>query len=160
NLRRSLVPIALLGMLLFAWVYSHSPVFWTLAVVSILLLNSLISFFWEVWQKPKDVHMLSHLVLSFRFSLQHFAHQLFLLITVPYEAYVYAGAIWRTNWRMIISHRHLLQWDPSHQQIKKGNRNLFQTYVAMWFPVLLAIGVFEWLQYRHADGIGVSLPFL
>jgi hypothetical protein len=30
----------------------------------------------------------------------------------------------------------------------------------MWFPVLLSIGVFEWLQYIQAGGMGVSLPFL
>jgi cyclic beta-1,2-glucan synthetase len=159
NLRRSLVPLALLGMLIFGWRYSHAPVFWTLAVLSILLLNSLISYFWEVWQKPEDVHMLPHVILSFQFTLQQFAHQLFLLISIPYEAFVYVGAIWRTNWRMIISHRHLLQWDPSHQRTS-GNRNLFQTYLFMWFPVLLSIGVFEWLQYARADGMGVSLPFL
>ena len=77
-MRRSLVPIALLAMLLFGWMYSHSPVFWTLAVLSILLLNSLISFFWEIWQKPEDVHVLSHIVMSFQFYVQHFANQLFL----------------------------------------------------------------------------------
>jgi cyclic beta-1,2-glucan synthetase len=160
NIRRSLVPIALMAMLLFGWIYSHAPVFWTLAVLSILLLNSVISFFWEVWQKPEDVHMIQHLLMSFQFTIQHFAHQLFLLITIPYEASVYADAIWRTNWRMIVSHRHLLQWNPSQNLTGRSNKNLFQTYTSMWFPVLLAIGVFEWLQYKHSDGMGVSLPFL
>jgi cyclic beta-1,2-glucan synthetase len=160
NLRRSLVPLALLAMLLFGWIYSHSPVFWTLAVLSILLLNSIISFFWEVWQKPEDVHMLPHIVTSFQFTVQHFAHQLFLLITIPYEAFVYADAIWRTNWRMIVSHRHLLQWSPSQNLMSRSNKNLFQTYITMWFPVLLAVGVFEWLQYKQSDGMGISIPFL
>jgi cyclic beta-1,2-glucan synthetase len=160
NLRRSIVPIALLGMLLFGWIYSHSPFFWTAAVLSILLLSSLISFFWEVWQKPDDVHMLPHLVMSFRFTLQHFAHQLFLLITIPYEAIVYADAIWRTNWRLLISHRHLLQWNPTQNVVSRTNKNLFQTYLSMWFPVLLAIAVFEWMQFKQTDGMGVSLPFL
>ncbi len=160
NIRRSLLPLALLAMLLFGWIYSHSPVFWTLAVLSILLLNSVISFFWEIWQKPEDVHTLPHIVMSFHYTIQHFLGQLFLLITIPYEAFVYAGAIWRTNWRMIISHRHLLQWNPSQNLMGRTNKNLFQTYIEMWFPVLLAIGVFEWLQYKQSEGIGISLPFL
>jgi cyclic beta-1,2-glucan synthetase len=160
NIRRSLVPIALMAMLLFGWIYSHSPVFWTLAVLTILLLNSLISFFWEVWQKPEDVGMLPHLIMSFQFTLQHFAHQLFLLITMPYEAFVYADAIWRTNWRMIVGHRRLLQWNPSQNLLNRGNKNLFQTYITMWFPVLLAVAVFEWMQYMQADGMAISLPFL
>ncbi|HEY8733136.1 MAG TPA: glucoamylase family protein, partial [Puia sp.] len=160
NLRRSLVPIALLAMLLFGWMYSHSPVFWTLAVLSILLLNSLISFFWEIWQKPDDVRVLSHIMISLQFSVHHFGNQLFLLMTIPYEAFVYVDSIWRTNWRMLVSHRHLLQWNPSQNLLNRGNKNLFHTYLSMWFPVLLAIGVFEWMQYIQAAGMGISLPFL
>jgi cyclic beta-1,2-glucan synthetase len=160
NLRRSLVPIALMGMLLFGWVYSHSPVFWTLAVLTVALLTSMISFLWEIWQKPEDVHILQHVVVSFRFSLQNFALQILLLVTIPYEAFVYLDAIWRTNWRMIISHRHLLQWNPSQNLVSRSNKNLFQTYAFMWFPVALALGVYFWMHYEHASGIIISLPFL
>jgi cyclic beta-1,2-glucan synthetase len=160
NLRRSLVPIALLCMILFGWVYSRSPVFWTLAVLTILLLNSLINFFWEVWQKPEDVHILKHVVTSFRFTLKNFALQLFLLITIPYEAFVYGDAIWRTNWRMLISHRHLLQWNPTQNLMNRKNKNLFKTYVSMWFPVVLALGVYIWMHFEHSAGMITSLPFL
>ena len=160
NLRRSLVPIALLCMLLFGWVYSHSPVFWTLAVLTVVLLNALISFLWEIWQKPEDVHMLQHVAASFRFTLQNFELQIFLLITIPYEAFVYADAIWRTNWRMIVSHRHLLQWNPSQDLNNRSNKTLFQNYIVMWFPVVLALGVYVWMHLEHADGIIISIPFL
>jgi cyclic beta-1,2-glucan synthetase len=160
NLRRSLVPIALLCMLLFGWVYSHSPVFWTLAVLTIMLLNSIISFLWEIWQKPEDVHMLQHIITSLRFTLRHFALQIFLLITIPYEAFIYAGAIWRTNWRMLISHRHLLQWDPIQNLKSHKNQNLFRTYVSMWFPVLLSLGVYVWMHFEQSGGMIISIPFL
>jgi cyclic beta-1,2-glucan synthetase len=160
NLRRSLVPVALLSMLLFGWIFSHSPVFWTMAVLSVIMLSSFISFFWEVWQKPDDIKLFSHVLTSFRFSVQQFAHQIFLLLTIPYEAIVYVHAIWTTNWRLLISHRRLLQWNPSQHAVKKSNKNLLQTYITMWFPVLLSLGVFYWMQYVHADGMGISLPFL
>ncbi len=160
NLRRSLVPAALLTMLLFAWTYSHSPVFWTLAVMSVLMLNSLINFFWEVWQKPDDIKIVPHVVMSFRFSVQQFFNQLFQLITIPYEAFIYTHAVFKTNWRLLISHRHLLQWNPSQHLVKRTSRNLFRTYLSMWFPVLFSMLVFEWMQYKHADGLGISLPFL
>ncbi len=160
NLRRSLVPLALLAMLLFGWISSHSPVFWTLAVLTILLLNSFIGFFWEIWQKPEDVHLWPHFAMSFRYTAQNFLNQLFLLITIPYEAFIYLGAIWRTNWRLLISHRRLLQWNPSQTVLKRSNMNLFQSYLYMWFPVVLAVGVFEWMQYKQSEGMAVSVPFL
>jgi cellobiose phosphorylase len=160
NLRRSLVPLALLVMLLFGWMYSSSPVFWTLAVTSIIFLNSIISFFWEIWQKPEDVRFLPHVVMSIRYTIQHFNNQLFLLISIPYEAIVYADAIWRTNWRLLISHHRLLQWNPSVNELKQRTNTLFESYLRMWFPVLLSIAAFIWMQYIHADGIAISLPFL
>jgi hypothetical protein len=43
---------------------------------------------------------------------------------------------------------------------KPVKQNLIQTYLEFWFPVLLAIGVFEWMQFRQSDGMGISLPFL
>jgi cyclic beta-1,2-glucan synthetase len=160
NLRRSIVPVSLLGMLLFGWIYSHSPVFWTLAVLTILMLNPVIHFFWEIWNKPEDVKLLPHIQLSFSFSAQAFAHQLFLLLTIPYEAIVYADAIWKTNWRLLVSHRHLLQWNPAQHVMGSTNKNLFRTYLSMWFPVLLALVVFEWMRYTAAEGMGISIPFL
>src|SRR5450432_2455741 len=147
-------------MLLFGWIFSHAPFFWTLSVLTILLLNSVISFFWEIWQKPGDVGFLPHILMSFQYTIQHFANQLFILITLPYEAFVYGGAILRTNWRLLISHRKLLQWNPSQNVINRTGSNLFQSYVSMWFPVLLSISVFEWMQYKQTAGMGVSLPFL
>ena len=160
NLRRSLVPLALLVMLLFGWMYARSPVFWTLAVLSIVFLNSIISFFWEIWQKPEDVRFLPHVIMSIRYTIQHFTNQIFLLISIPYEAIVYADAIWRTNWRLLISHRRLLQWNPSVNELKQKTNTLFESYLRMWFPVVLSIAAFVWMQYIHADGIGISLPFL
>jgi cyclic beta-1,2-glucan synthetase len=160
NLRRSLVPIALLAMLLFGWMYSHSPVFWTMAVLTILLLNSFIHFFWEIWQKPDDVHFHSHIVMSFNYTVQHFANQLFLLITIPYESIVSLDAICRTNWRLLLSHRKLLQWNPSLNDGKRKNNSLVQSYSFMWFPVFLAIVTFIWIQYKQMPGMGISLPFL
>ena len=160
NLRRSLVPVSLLSMLLFGWIYSHSPLFWTLSVLTIFFLSSMISFFWEIWHKQDDVGFLPHIVMSINYTLQHFTNQLFILITLPYEVIVYADAIWRTNWRLLVSHRRLLQWNPSQNVLKAKNNNLLQSYLSMWFPVLFAIAVFEWMNYLHADGMGVGLPFL
>jgi len=160
NIRRSLVPLALLGMLIYGWVVSHSPLLWSAAVVTILLLNAMILFLWELRRKPEDIRLDQHIYLSLKFSIRQFANQLLLLITIPYEAFLYADAIWRTNWRMLISHRHLLQWNPSQNLINRGNKSLGGTYAMMWFPVVLAIGVFGWMQYRHPAGLAISLPFL
>ena len=160
NLRRSLVPIALLAMLLFGWAYSHSPLFWTIAVLSVIILNELTSLFWEIWQKPEDVKLMTHVLMSIRFSILQFTHQLFLLVTLPYEAIVHLDAIWKTNWRLLVSHRRLLQWNPTQHHGHGQDSTLLQSYLTMWFPVLLSVISFEWMRQIRADGLAISLPFL
>jgi cyclic beta-1,2-glucan synthetase len=160
NLRRSFVPIALLSMLLFGWIYSHSPFFWTITVLFIMFLSSFVNFFWEIWQKPDDVHLIPHVVLTFQFALQHFAQQLFSLLTLPFEAFVSFAAIFRTNWRMLVSHHHLLQWNPSQHLAKRDNKSISQFYGYMWFPPFLAITVYFWMHYEKSAGIEISILFL
>ncbi len=150
NLRRSLVPVSLFIMLLFGWMYSDSPMFWTVSIVVILLLPSMVSFFWELWQKPEDMHMLPHMIISIRFTIHHFAQQILQILTLPYEASLNADAIFRTNWRILISHRKLLKWNPSNNLLKRENKSFFGSYLSMWFPPVVALIVFAWMSYWEA----------
>ncbi|HEY4154751.1 MAG TPA: cyclic beta 1-2 glucan synthetase, partial [Puia sp.] len=160
NLRRSLVPICLLLMLLFGWLFSGSPMFWTISVLVILILPSMVSLFWEIWRKPQDVHMLPHLVISFRYSVHHFTQQVLTLLTLPFEALLNADAIFKTNWRILISHRKQLKWEPSNNLLQRENETILSSYISMWFPPVLAALVFGWMSYENTPGIEVSLPFL
>ena len=68
---------------------------------------------WQLINKPEDITITSHFIevgVSVRDFLIRF---IFGLAVLPYEAYKNTDAIVRTNWRMIISHRKLLQWTPS-----------------------------------------------
>lgn len=160
NLRRSLVPLALLFMLLFGWMYSGAPMFWTISVLLILILPSMVSFFWEIWKKPEDVHTLPHLVVSLRYTANHFIQQILTLLTLPYEAALNLDAIFRTNWRVLISHRHQLKWQPSNNLLNRDNETFFSSYLSMWFPPVLALFVFGWMSYGETTGIEITLPFL
>ena len=55
NLRRSLAPAALTLLLLLGWTVLPSPWFWTMAVLGIILVPSLIVSALDVLQKPGDV---------------------------------------------------------------------------------------------------------
>ncbi|MFI5124264.1 MAG: GH36-type glycosyl hydrolase domain-containing protein [Chitinophagales bacterium] len=160
NLRRSLVPVSLLFMLLYGWVYSGSPMFWTISVLIILILPSLVSFFWEIWRKPADMHMLPHLIVSTRFTIHHFTQQILTLLTLPYEAFLNLDAIFRTNWRILISHRKLLKWNPSNTLLNAENKNFFGSFFSMWVPSVVSLLIFGWMSYRNTSGMEITLPFL
>lgn len=160
NLRRSLVPVALLFMFLFGWLCSDSPMFWTISVLVILVLPSVISFFWEVWRKPEDVHMLPHLIISTRFTIHHFIQQILAILTLPYEVMLNLDAIARTNWRILISHRRLLKWNPSNNLLNSENKTFLGSFLTMWFPPVLSVLIFAWMSYRNSAALELTLPFL
>ncbi|MBS1597734.1 MAG: cyclic beta 1-2 glucan synthetase [Bacteroidetes bacterium] len=160
NLRRSLVPISLLLLLLFGWAMSPSPSFWTNAIVTIIILPSVITFFWEIWQKPDDILFLQHTVLTLRFSSHQFIGHLLTLAALPYEALLNLDAIFRTNWRMLVSHKKLLQWNPSRSVLNAGSKSLVANYRAMLFAPFLAAIVFVYLTYYIPINLIVAVPVI
>ncbi len=157
NLRRSLVPLSLLALLVFGLGISPAPWFWTLAVIFIMLLPSVISFVWELCIKPPDVIFSQHLDFSLKTAKDHFYQFLVELITLPYEVYLNAHAITLTLWRMFISGKHLLQWNPYYQQKQK---NIFRFYVKMWFAPFFSAVIFIYLSFYSPLTLVFVLPLL
>ena len=150
NLRRSLLPLALFLLLLCGWTVLPFPWFWTLAVSAILLLPALLSATWQFLNKPPYLDYRSHLSevgQAIRDALFRFV---FGLVVLPYEALVYTNAIFRTNWRMIVSHKRLLQWSSSAAVSRGIRNNVWLTYRAMWICPLAAIAVTGYLGYADS----------
>ena len=110
NLRRSLVPAALTLLLLSGWTVLPSAWFWTLSVLGIILIPSLIASLLEVLQKPDDVLLSQHLAANLHSAGRRFAQAAFTLVCLPYEAFFSLDAIVRTGWRMLVTHKRLLEW--------------------------------------------------
>jgi hypothetical protein len=72
NLRRSLVPIAILFLLLYGWGLSSYPMFWTTTIMVIILLPAVISLIWELFSKPPDVIFSQHLIYSVKSATNQF----------------------------------------------------------------------------------------
>jgi cyclic beta-1,2-glucan synthetase len=160
NLRRSLVPVSLFLLMIFGWVFSPSPLFWTTSIAFILLLPTGIHFFWEIWRKPEDMKLVHHAILSLRISSYPLYEQVLAILALPYEAGMNVDAIFRTNWRMLISHRKLLQWNPSGNLLNGGGRNLLWSYAGMWFSPVSAIGLFIFLSHRVPWSLVAAVPLL
>ncbi len=160
NLRRSLVPICVLLILMYAWLFSPSAWFWTLIVTAVIILPSIISLAGQILVKPKDEVWRQHIIFSIRTSVNHFIQHIVTLICLPYEAYMNADAIVRTLWRVYFSGRNLLQWNPFGKAGKNRYGNIGGEYVRMWFPVLLSVFLFIYLLLYNPVAFAVSLPFL
>ncbi|MEO8810386.1 MAG: glucoamylase family protein [Rhodanobacter sp.] len=139
NLRRSLVPPAVLGLLVIGWLMLSPVLSWTVAVLSMVLVPPLLSALLELVQKPKDVQLDQHLRAGFMAGLQHFARMALGLAWLPHEALYHLDAIVRTLWRMAISHRHLLQWQTSSDVERRSTNASAALWRQMWLGPALAV---------------------
>lgn len=159
NLRRSVTPLALTALLLMGWFILPFTWFWTAVVTVIILLPLMTAAAWQLINKPEDISVTAHFIevgISIRNFLIRF---IFGLAVLPYEAYKNLDAIARTNWRMIFSHKKLLQWTPSAVSQVSSNR-LVSSYAAMWFTPFLSIVITPLLAYFDAAALYIAGPIL
>ncbi len=160
NIRRSLIPLALTAFMLLAWLVSRDTLVWTIIVSSIILFPLLLSSLWDVFRKPKHVRLVNHLVnAAGNFKLAGIK-TVFMLICLPYEAYLNLKAVLLTLWRMLVSRKKLLEWSPSTLVAKAHERSLLASYVKMWFESLLALSVLVFLMVTSPSKLPVALPVL
>ncbi|MFI4952687.1 MAG: GH36-type glycosyl hydrolase domain-containing protein, partial [Burkholderiales bacterium] len=160
NLRRSLVPSALLMLLLLGWTVLAPAWWWTLATVGILLVPSLIAPLLDLLGKPDEVPIAQHLVFTSRLTARRAAQLAFSLACLPYEAYFSAGAILRTHWRMLVTRRRLLEWTPSSEQDSGDSTTFAASFRSMWVAPVVAIGAATYLVAARPTALVAAGPLL
>ncbi|MFH2073979.1 MAG: glucoamylase family protein, partial [Pseudomonadota bacterium] len=159
NLRRSLVPAVLTCLFLMGWTVLSSAWLWTLVVVGIVLIPSVMTSILDGIRKPADVLPSQHLAVVLRSTGRRFAQALFTLVCLPYEAFFSLDAILRTAWRMGISHRRLLEWNPSGGT-ERNRGDLVGSFGTMGFAPALAAATVIALAWVRPDALGVAMPIL
>ncbi|HEV8053110.1 MAG TPA: protein ndvB, partial [Parachlamydiaceae bacterium] len=138
NLRRSLLPVALLGLLFTAWIYSPNYKMWTGISLLVLLIPSI-----SLVLNRSGIISYEEIKLifsEFKFSILRWLVNVALL---PYEAYTSLDAIIRVAYRKGISKQNLLQWTPCEHvegHSKKHRRFVFHlTWVSVFAVVAFLI---------------------
>ncbi|HSW63149.1 MAG TPA: glycosyltransferase family 2 protein, partial [Dissulfurispiraceae bacterium] len=160
NLRRSLVPFALSVLLLLGWTVMSLPWVWTLSVIGVMFAPFLIGSALELVRKPEDVLPGQHISAVGRSMAWRCIQVVFALACLPYEAYYSLDAILRTTWRMLVTRRKLLEWNPSgapERQSRDGFPDICRT---LWIAPLLAAATFGFLLYSRPDALIVAGPIL
>ena len=160
NLRRSLVPAALTLLLLLGWTDLSSACFWTLAVIGIILIPSLMAAALEMFQKPVDVLLIQHLAAVVRDVGRRLAQAGFTLACLPHEASFSLDAIVRTAGRMLFTRKRLLEWSPSIETERNGRADLAASFRSMWTAPAIAIGAALVLALSSPAVLLVAGPIL
>ncbi|KZC25985.1 MULTISPECIES: GH36-type glycosyl hydrolase domain-containing protein [unclassified Rhodanobacter] len=160
NLRRSLVPVAVLALLVAGWLAIVPALSWTLAVLSMVLLPPLLSALLELVQKPREVQLDQHLRAGFRAGMQHLARMALGLAWLPHEALYHLDAIVRTLWRMAVSRRHLLQWQTSGEVERRSGNTAAALWRLMGIGPALALLLGVALALQRPAALWLAAPLL
>jgi cellobiose phosphorylase len=151
NLRRSLVAPALLALLAGGWLLGPGPAWlWTLLVVAVVFLPTLLSTVIDLVRKPRERDWLVHLSLTGKSSGRPLMLALLTLVFLPYDALIGVGAILRSGVRMLFTRRGLLLWQLPVYARRNARRTLADFFCEMGIAPVLAVALI--LALEMADG--------
>ena len=160
NLRRSMVPIALTFLMLGGWIWLAPSWFWTGVAIVILFLPATFTFIFDLLHKPRDMLYIQHFFSMLQSTRQHYFHALLTLSFLPYEAAVNLDAILRTQWRIHISRKQLLEWNPSSESNRQRSNGLLAYWQSMWIASVTAIFASIYLAINMPTNLPSAMPVL
>jgi cyclic beta-1,2-glucan glucanotransferase len=142
NLRRSLVPAALVAMCMGGWLWGVGPSWlWPLLTAGVLFLPPLLAAAIELVRKPAERAWLLHLALTGKSLVQPLLRALLGLILLPYDALVFLDAILRSAVSMLVTRRGLLTWYLPSYSRRNSRRSPTGFLREMWIAPVLAVGL-------------------
>jgi cellobiose phosphorylase len=161
NLRRSLVPVAVLSFLLAAWLLTPQLGGLGLLLVLVIitlpaLLSSLVNLFRKSGDLPWPVHLKELVGSCVRLTGQI----LLTLAFLPYDVFVSVDAIGRTLLRLLATRRRLLEWQTSSDSGQSPGGSLGGYYLRMWMAPLTALAAGGLLALMHPAQLFCALPLL
>jgi cyclic beta-1,2-glucan synthetase len=160
NLRRSLVSPALTLLGLLGWTVLPYPWLWTALIFGAPLVPSLITSLTDLLRKPNDVLMSQHAAAVARSTARGITQTIFILLCQPYEAWFCLCAILQTLWRMAISGRGLLEWNPSGEADRGSRTDLAGSWRNMWISPVIACAAAWYLLYSRPFALPAAIPVL
>ena len=140
NLRRSLIPFALLSLLLLGWLlFPQSQIVWGLVVLSLNALPSLLTGVSEFLHRSKDMPFHVHLENVTANFVRQMGQATLTMVFLPYDAVMSLDAVTRTLGRLIVTRRHLLEWQTSTDVQFQDNGGLRSFVSAMACAPALAV---------------------
>lgn len=142
NLRRSLVSAALLALLTGGWLFGpRSAWFWSLLVVVVIFLPTLLSTAIEFIRKPAERGWRVHVSLTGKTVGRPITIALLTLVMLPYDTLIRLDAILRSGVQMLFTRRGLLLWQLPSYTSRDIRRTPTDYLREMWAGPALAVAL-------------------
>lgn len=159
NLRRSLTEFATFLLLLYGWLFfTGSALRWTLAVLALLALPSLLGFAMSLFPPTKRMlsarwwrgvgNELGQMVAQYLFRLTFLCHQGLVTLDAAVRAVV----------RVFLTHRKLLEWETAAQSETADRKHPVESYLN--WTLMLSCGLMVILALFRRTSLLAALPLL
>src|SRR5688572_8107756 len=159
NLRRSLVPTALVVLPLVGWFFAPRAWAWTIALVGLVAIPPLLHGLVALLRKPRELAIGRHAAAVARDTGRGLAQAAFRIACLPHESTVSLGAALRAVWRMLVTRHRLLEWSPYEEQ-GAASRGLDASFRTMWMAPLTSVVALAGLALVGPAALFAALPIL
>ncbi|OWT66430.1 GH36-type glycosyl hydrolase domain-containing protein [Candidimonas nitroreducens] len=161
NLRRSLSAPATVALLLASWLLPHAaPAAWAAAVMLVLAAPAILSVCHGLLPTRSGVSALSHLHAVAYDLLQGCAYVAIAVTLLAHKGWLALDAIGRTLFRLMVSHRLLLDWVTSAQSRLRASLSLMHFTWSLRAAVLIAVAGAIAVWRNDPLNLRVAAPFL
>jgi cyclic beta-1,2-glucan synthetase len=161
NLRRSLVPVALLVFLLCSWLLLPAlSGLGTLLLLAIIALPGFLSALVHGLRKPADLPWAMHIREAGAACGRQLGQIFLTLAFLPYDAFVSLDAIGKTLLRLLVTRKRLLEWQDSSNVEQTARTDLGSFFRTMWIAPAVALGMGTILATWMPAQLSLALPLL
>jgi cellobiose phosphorylase len=158
NLRRSLVPVALIFLLPGTWLlFPELRGLGPLLVVTIITFPGLLAAS-SAFRKSPDMPWMMHLRGVADSAIRQFGQMFLTLAFLPYDAFISMDAIGRTLLRLLVTHKRLLEWKTSSDSELTNLNGLAHCYARMWIVPITALASGTFLSIMQPTQLLSALP--
>jgi cyclic beta-1,2-glucan glucanotransferase len=161
NLRRSLVPPAMLLLLFFGWRFAPEPLgFWTSLTIALVIFPTVVAAVLEFTRKPRDRTWRIHLNAAANSTGRQLALAILTLTMLPYRAIINIEAILSSGVRMLFTRRGLLIWHTRENDRRNARKTLAEFHQEIWIAPVLSMVAALLLGTSSPEELLVSGPLL
>jgi cellobiose phosphorylase len=160
NLRRSLIPVAILALVIAGWFIPGLEIFSTLLVLGIFLLPSLLSAFEQLTRRMESLAFGPRVRFIAKAVGRQILQECFNFACLPYDAFLSLDAMLRTGFRVFITGRKMLEWRTARDAHQSSRQSLPGFYLSMASQAFIAAAVSVALWRVQSPAIFAAAPIL
>ena len=160
NLRRSLLPPALIVLLIAGWtILPGSSAFWTVFAFMVLAFPAYVQVGRSLSSRTRGVPLTQHFAAERDNILTSARQAFFSVVFLAHQGWLMADAIGRTIWRLYLTRRPMLEW-VSAERFRAIRPSPVQLLRSMWAAPAIATGVAIAVGLVDATRLLFMLPLI